>query len=303
MVRCCVGGDHAVADRLQRDLRAFLLLEERVLVELALGDVELDAHQAPQPPGAVHARLGAADHPAPVAVAVAHAVHALEDRRLARDVVADHHLHARHVVRVHQAAPVGRHVRIVLVEAEHLAPAGREVDGVVLDVEVPQPVVGRRQRQRVALLEPGDVARDAQALEAGGEARADELEQQVQVRVPAVARLRRAERHETVHAAVQRQARRPAASACRARRSARRRRRNRVAGTACRASPGCAGGRACGRGKAAARSSRPSSPAGRMARTARRSRLPARRSSARDRRARCRSRRCRSLRAAPRGCA
>ena len=200
-----VGGDHAVADRLQRDLRAFLLLEERVLVELALGDVGLDAHQAPQPPGAVRARLGAADHPAPVAVAVAHAVHALEDRRLARDVVADHHLHARHFVRVHQAAPVGRHVRIVLVEAEHLAPAGREVDGVVLDVEVPQPVVGRWQRQRVAFLEPGDVARDAQALEASGEARADELEQQVQVRVPAVAWLRRAERHETVHAAVQRQ--------------------------------------------------------------------------------------------------
>ena len=49
MIRCCVGGDHAVADRLQRDLRALLFLEERVLVELALGDVELDADQAAQP--------------------------------------------------------------------------------------------------------------------------------------------------------------------------------------------------------------------------------------------------------------
>ncbi len=44
-----VGGDHAVADRLQRDLRALLLAEQRLLVELALGDVELDADQAQQP--------------------------------------------------------------------------------------------------------------------------------------------------------------------------------------------------------------------------------------------------------------
>ena len=108
MIRCRVGGDHAVADRLQRDLRALLLLEQRVLVELALGDVELDADQAAQAAAAVDARLGAAHHPAPVAVAVAHAVHALEHRRLARDVVADHRLHARQVVRMHEAAPVRR---------------------------------------------------------------------------------------------------------------------------------------------------------------------------------------------------
>ena len=44
-----VGGDDAVADALQRDLRALLLAEQRLLVELALGDVELDADQAQQP--------------------------------------------------------------------------------------------------------------------------------------------------------------------------------------------------------------------------------------------------------------
>ncbi len=201
-----VGRDHAVADRLQRDLRAFLLLEERVLVELALGDVELDADQAPEPPGAVDARLGAAHHPAPLAVAVAHPVHALEHRRLAGDVVADLRLYARHLVRVDQAAPVGVHVRVVLVEAEHLAPARREIDGVVLDVEVPQSVVRRRQRECGAFLDLAEVARDAQALEAAGEARTDQLQQQVQVRVPPVARLRGTQRHEPVDPAVQRQA-------------------------------------------------------------------------------------------------
>ncbi len=41
-----IGGDDAVADALQRDLRALLLAEQRFLVELALGDIELDADEA-----------------------------------------------------------------------------------------------------------------------------------------------------------------------------------------------------------------------------------------------------------------
>ena len=140
-------------------------------------------------PRRVDARLGAADHPAPLAVGVAHAVHALEHRGLARDVVADQRLHARHVVRVHQAAPVGRDVRVVLVVAEHLAPARREVDRVVLDVEVPEAVVGATAATAsLRSSSSRQVALRAQALEAGGEARADELQQQVQVRVPASAR-------------------------------------------------------------------------------------------------------------------
>ena len=40
-----VGGDDAVADALQSDLRTLLLTEQRFLVELALGDIEFDADQ------------------------------------------------------------------------------------------------------------------------------------------------------------------------------------------------------------------------------------------------------------------
>ena len=76
--RAGIRRDDAVADRLQGDLRAFLLAEQRLLVELALGDIELDAYQAQQPAVLVHARGGAADDPTPLAVAVAHAVRAFE---------------------------------------------------------------------------------------------------------------------------------------------------------------------------------------------------------------------------------
>src|SRR5215472_3173590 len=100
-----IGGDDAIADRLQRDLRALLLAEQRLLVELALSDVELDADQAQEPSVLVDARGRAADHPAPLAVAMAHAMGALEDRRLAGDVIADRSLYACQIVRVHEAAP------------------------------------------------------------------------------------------------------------------------------------------------------------------------------------------------------
>src|SRR6516225_5534109 len=78
--RVGIGGDDAIADRLQRDLRAFLLAEQRLLVELALGDVELDPDQAQEPAVLVDAGGRAADDPAPLAVAMAHAMGALEDR-------------------------------------------------------------------------------------------------------------------------------------------------------------------------------------------------------------------------------
>ena len=45
-----IGRDHAVADTLQRDLRALLLAEQRLFVQLALGDIEFDADQAQQTP-------------------------------------------------------------------------------------------------------------------------------------------------------------------------------------------------------------------------------------------------------------
>ena len=112
-----IGRDDAVADALQRDLRAFLLAEQRLLVELAVSDVELDADQAQEPPLVVDPGLGAADDPAPFAGGVAHAVHALEEGGLAGNMVADRRLHPRHVVRVDQQTPVGRVPHLFLVVA------------------------------------------------------------------------------------------------------------------------------------------------------------------------------------------
>ena len=107
---------------------------------------------------------------------------------------------------MHQPPPVRRHVRVVLVVAQHLAPARREIHRVVFDVEIPQAVVGRGQRERRALLDLGQVALHPQALEPGGEAGADQLQHQVQVGVPAItARLRRHQRHEAADTVVQRQ--------------------------------------------------------------------------------------------------
>ena len=182
--------DHAVTDGLQRDLRAFLLAEQRFFVELAFGDVELDTDQAQQPPVFVDARLGAAHHPAPFAVAVFHAMHGFENRALAGHVIADRGLHARHVFRMHQAAPIGRIELGVDRVAQHLLPARREMDLVALDVEVPQAVVGRALRQLQALLELVQALLDAQLLEAGGQRIAQQLQQQLQVHVPGAARQR-----------------------------------------------------------------------------------------------------------------
>jgi hypothetical protein len=102
-----IGGDDAVADALQGDLRAFLLAEQRLLVQLALGDIEFDADQAQQAALLVDLGLGAADDPAPFAGGMAHAVQALEYRRLAGHVIANRGLHPRHVVGVHQVRQSG----------------------------------------------------------------------------------------------------------------------------------------------------------------------------------------------------
>ena len=76
--RLGVSGHHAVPDRLQRDLRALLLAEQRLFVELALRDVRLDTDEAPQAPILVEPALDAALDPAPLAARVLHSVHALE---------------------------------------------------------------------------------------------------------------------------------------------------------------------------------------------------------------------------------
>ena len=197
-----VAGDHAVADRLQGDLRAFLLAEQRLLVQLALGDVELDADQAAQPALVVDAGAGAADDPAPLPVRVLEPVHALEHRRLAGDVVAHRGRHAREVLRVHHAVPVRRGDHVALGESEHALPAWREPGAVALRVVVPQAVVRAGQRHFLALLHVGEPVRERDLLEPAGEARADELEQQVQVHVPAVAWRRRNEGEEAANRAL-----------------------------------------------------------------------------------------------------
>ncbi len=114
-----IGRDHAVADALQGDLRALLFTEQRFFVELALGDVQLDADQAQQPALVVDACLGAADDPAPLAGRMAHAMQTLEQRRLSRDVITNRGLNARHVVGMHERAPVGRLPRRHIVVSQH----------------------------------------------------------------------------------------------------------------------------------------------------------------------------------------
>ena len=185
-----IGRDDAVTDGLQRDLRALLLAEQRFFVELALGDVELDTDQAQQAAVFVHARLGAAHHPAPVAVAVLHAMHAFENRRLAGHVIADRRLHARHVFRMHQAAPVRRVEQRIHRVAQHLLPARREMDLVAFDVEVPEAVVGRALRELETFFELVQAPFDAQPLEARAQRIAEQLQQQLQVHVPGAARQR-----------------------------------------------------------------------------------------------------------------
>ena len=88
-----VRGDDPIADALQGDLRALLLAEQRLFVELALRDVEFHSHQTQQPAFFVDLGLGAADHPAPLAGGMAHTMQAFENRRLAGDVIADGGLH------------------------------------------------------------------------------------------------------------------------------------------------------------------------------------------------------------------
>ena len=201
-----VGRDHAVADRLQRDLRAFLLLEQRVLEELALGDVQVDADDAMGAPLLVDARLRAADDPQPHAVAVPQPVHAFEQRLDAREMIAQRAADALQVVGMDELLPVGQRLDLVVAVAEHRFPARREVRGLAIEVEVPQAVVRAVQRERVALFDLLQVPLVAHALDAGGVAGAEQLQHQVQVRVPAVARQRRAERDEAARAALRREA-------------------------------------------------------------------------------------------------
>src|ERR1019366_1898300 len=183
-----IGRDDPIADRLQRDLGALLLAKQRLLVQLALGDVELDADQAQQPAVRIELRLGATDDPAPFAAAMAHAVDAFEYRGLAGHVLANRRLHTRGIVRMHEAAPVEAALQIGLIVAEHRAPARREVDVIALNVEVPQAVVGSQFGQGIALLDAAQCQRQAHALQSGRKTGAEQLHEQLQVDVEAATR-------------------------------------------------------------------------------------------------------------------
>ena len=92
---------------------------------------------------------------------------ALENRRFARDVIADRGLYPRHVVRVHQGAPIRRLTHIVLIVAEHGLPARRQIDPVVQGIEIPQPVVGAVDGKFVALFQILEVTLNIDALKSG----------------------------------------------------------------------------------------------------------------------------------------
>jgi hypothetical protein len=48
----CIGGNHTIANRLQRDLRRFLFAKQGLFIEFVFGDVQLHTHQAFQLPAA-----------------------------------------------------------------------------------------------------------------------------------------------------------------------------------------------------------------------------------------------------------
>jgi hypothetical protein len=118
-----IGSDDAVADRLQRDLRALLLLEQRVLEQLALGYVQIDADDAMSTALLVDPGLRATHHPQVHAIAVTQPVHALEQRLDAGEVIAQRCTHALEVVRMHQLLPIGQRLDLIVAVAEHRLPA------------------------------------------------------------------------------------------------------------------------------------------------------------------------------------
>ena len=172
----------AVADRLQRDLRALLLAEQRFLVELAFGDVGLDADQPLQAAVVVEPALNAALDPAPLAARVLHAMHALEQLGPALEMLAQLRLDVREIVGMHEQPPFG-HVVVVRV-AEHRAPTRREIHRVLAHVVIPQPVVGRVGHEAIALLNVGQILRELDALEAARAARAEQLQSELQLGRP-----------------------------------------------------------------------------------------------------------------------
>ena len=183
-----IGSDHAVTDRLQRNLRALFLAKKGIFVELSVGNVHLDAEQPLQATVTVDDRFGSALHPAPFTILVLHAMDRLEKRRVAFKVLPHPRLHARHVVRMNKPIPVQRYLVIIGVVAEHALPAARQIDMLRLAVKIPDAVVSRHRNQGIALGELVQHFLVRDAFQANRGSRPEQLHQQVQVRLPAVNR-------------------------------------------------------------------------------------------------------------------
>ena len=102
-----IRGNDSVADRPQCNLCPFFLPEQGFFIKLALRDIEFDPDQSLQTTVGVRQRFCPAQNPAPFAIAMAHAVRALENIGLAFQMLTNLALNPRHVIRVHQVAPVG----------------------------------------------------------------------------------------------------------------------------------------------------------------------------------------------------
>ena len=118
-----VGRDYTVADRLQGNLCALLFAEQCFFVELALGDIELDAHQSQQAAVRINRGLRPAHDPPPFTIAMMHAMHALEHRCFTGDVIANRVLYLYRIFDMHQGAPVKIALQFYSVVAEHRPPA------------------------------------------------------------------------------------------------------------------------------------------------------------------------------------
>ncbi len=105
-------------------------------------------------------------------------------------MIANRRLHARHVVGVDQRPPIRRLRHVDFVVAQHGLPARREIYAIVEGVEVPESVVGAIEGKLIALFQIAQSALNLDAFQAGREAAAQQLHEQVQLHFPGLARRR-----------------------------------------------------------------------------------------------------------------
>ena len=177
-----IGRRNAVTDRLQRDLRALLLAEQRLFIEFALGDVGFDADEPLHPLVVADSRLNPALDPPPVTVRMPHAVHTLEQRGPAFQMLPELGLDTCQIVRVHELLPV-RHVLVGRI-TEHRAPPRREKGAARAIVVVPETVVGGVRHELIALAHDHQVFLQPNSLEPAGATRADQLEGKLHIGLP-----------------------------------------------------------------------------------------------------------------------